>query len=118
MTLFRILGIGTVLYSAVFFGMVALSMQGARIRAEELRPALIPGIFFLIVGIGLLLQRNWAVVLFCVCGFGFGGGLIAVSLIKVEFPWLLINLCIGGALISVSIAAVRRLLKLRRRAVR
>ncbi|MGC4053820.1 MAG: hypothetical protein QM757_32190 [Paludibaculum sp.] len=111
MTLFRWLGIGTVLYSGFCFAVFYLSRQGARIRAAELQPIWIIGTFFLILGIGLLLNHKWAGAVFCVCGLVFSFWMIIGSLIFVPFPFVLINLAFGGPVLWASIEVFRQLLR-------
>ncbi|MGJ5821010.1 hypothetical protein, partial [Paludibaculum fermentans] len=111
MTLFRWLGAGTVLYSAFCFAVFHLTRQGARIRAAELQPSWVVGAFFLVLGIGLLLNQRWAGGVFCVCGLVFSLWMIIGSLMEVPFPFVLINLAYGGLVLWASIAVLRQLLR-------
>ena len=56
-------------------------------------------IYGLVTGIGLRAERKWAAVLFAVPCHLTGIFLVAGSLWKVPFPWMLINIGFGGSLL-------------------
>src|SRR5262245_35846171 len=57
--------------------------------------AFLLGFIWSAVGYGLLLQRKWAAILFCIATSAWGIFLIIGSIIEVPFPYLLINVLSG-----------------------
>lgn len=59
------------------------------------------------VGFGLLYLRKWAAAVFAVVSSSAGAWLMASSLRGVPYPWTLINLAVGAALIFPAVLVIR-----------
>lgn len=59
------------------------------------------------VGCGLFYLRKWAAALFAVASSWMGAWLMASALRGVPYPWTLINLAIGAALLSPAALVIR-----------
>ena len=88
---FRVFGglaiLAAVLCVIAFFANIRARHSGG----HDISSVIYLAVFFAIVGVGLLLLRKVAALLFCIPVFVLGVVLVFGSIFRVPFPWLLIN---------------------------
>ena len=104
---FRLFGVGVVLFHALMLLRIANDVRIGRVSldAPVITRVSVVTACVLAVGIGLLLLRKWAAVLFSVASASAGLWLIIGSILYVPFPWLFINLGNGLCLFVPALAS-------------
>jgi hypothetical protein len=102
----RLSGAFSVLLSLAL-GWLAVTMNPGAHGIESPKEGLWVAGVLLLLGIGTILLRRWAVLI-----LSFASGLVGVwlaigSIISVPFPWLLINVACGAVLLTPVICAIR-----------
>jgi hypothetical protein len=98
---------------ALAFGLLALAIIVANLGrgplgGHNLLPFATAALLSLLVGVGLLLHRKWAAVLFAVILASTGLWMGIVSIVRVPMPWLILNVGLGCVLLVPGVIVVRR----------
>jgi hypothetical protein len=107
-TIFRSLG-----YVAIGFGVLlgVLFLLNLRSRLLYHGPNYSPlawmGIYCVVLGVGLVYLKKWAVALFVSSMSCMGIFVVVRSIIETPFPWTLLNIAIGLAFFTPSVPALR-----------
>ena len=87
---------------------VAANRRAASLGGHDLSPLIRPSILIIAIGVGLLLHHKWAAAIFTIIWSGVAIYLAIGSIMKVPFPWVLLNLVGALFLMVPAIIAVRR----------
>jgi hypothetical protein len=65
------------------------------------------GIFWAVIGVGLVYLKKWAVALFVVSMLSIGVFVVVRAIIETPFPWTLVNIAFGLVFCIPFVPAVR-----------
>jgi hypothetical protein len=99
----RIFGFLSLMIAFCFFQLCAARGPFAPFCATDV---IIPGVVFSITGVGLLLLRRTAAVVFATISSSVGLWLVLGSLLEVPLPGKLVDLIVGGVTFSPGIAMI------------
>jgi hypothetical protein len=102
----RLSGAFSVLLSLAL-GALSVTMNPGAHGIENPKEGLWLAGFLLLLGIGTILLSRWAVLVLSLTSGCAGVWLGIGSIISVPFPWLLINIACGAALLTPVICAIR-----------
>ncbi len=114
MTPFRLFGGLAVAFGILLLVTVVANQATSSPGGHNLLPLTPVALLSVLTGIGLLLQRKWAAVLFAVILGGTGLWLGIMSIMRVPMPWLILNVAFACILLVPSAVVIRRLSQLNR----